>query len=256
MMLRLSIALFATLWLSGCDNDSNSTSSKSVTIAERNVHFLTNANGYALYTFDKDTENISACGGSVDDTTTCLGKWPPFHTTNTNAQFSNIPDNPSHTTLFGHPLYYFYMDTSSGDAKGDWVNGVWHLIYEYDAFVESNDVKRSDAKRTQMYLADENGSALYYFDADDVNLSNCGGSVSDTTTCLGKWPPFYTELKDLSLPSSLNKEDFGTITRNDGLKQTTYKSRPLYYFFKDTDTTPHGDWVGGIWHLVELDPNR
>jgi predicted lipoprotein with Yx(FWY)xxD motif len=49
----------------------------------------------------------------------------------------------------------------------------------------------------------------------------------------------------------LKAGDFGTITRADGKKQTTYKGMPLYYFIKDTkagDTMGQG--VKDIWTVA------
>ncbi len=60
-------------------------------------------------------------------------------------------------------------------------------------------------------------------------------------------------MNKLNLPIGVKKDDFGTIKRNNGSMQTTYKSKPLYYFFKDSKAKDtNGDWVKGVWHLVEL----
>jgi predicted lipoprotein with Yx(FWY)xxD motif len=45
--------------------------------------------------------------------------------------------------------------------------------------------------------------------------------------------------------------DFGTITREDGKKQTTYKGMPLYYFAGDKkagDVTGQG--MGKVWYVA------
>lgn len=63
------------------------------------------------------------------------------------------------------------------------------------------------------YLVDSNGMTLYYWAKDILNQSNA------TATVLAIWPVFYTV--NISIPSNLAASDFGTITRDDGTKQTT-----------------------------------
>jgi predicted lipoprotein with Yx(FWY)xxD motif len=95
------------------------------------------------------------------------------------------------------------------------------------------------------YLTDSNGMTLYYFTKDADGQSACYGG------CAGAWPVFYEP--NVTIPSSLDAEDFGTITRKDGTKQTTYYGWPLYYWAKDTkpgDVT--GDGVGKVWYLIKV----
>jgi predicted lipoprotein with Yx(FWY)xxD motif len=50
----------------------------------------------------------------------------------------------------------------------------------------------------------------------------------------------------------LNPADFGTIKRDDGTLQATYKGFPLYYWVKDLkrgDTT--GQDVGKVWYVID-----
>jgi len=95
------------------------------------------------------------------------------------------------------------------------------------------------------FLADDNGMALYTFDKDSKNRSNCYGG------CEKKWPVFYGNASKLNLPVGINGNDFGTIKRDDGKMQTTYMSKPLYYFFKDTKAGEiKGDGKKGVWHLI------
>jgi len=101
--------------------------------------------------------------------------------------------------------------------------------------------------RTVNYLTDNNDMALYTFDKDTNNKSNCYNG------CETKWPVFYTDINKLNLPMGIKTADFGTIKRDNGAMQTTYKSKPLYYFFKDSKAKDtNGDWAKGVWHLVEL----
>ncbi|SDI01906.1 COG4315 family predicted lipoprotein [Alteribacillus bidgolensis] len=98
------------------------------------------------------------------------------------------------------------------------------------------------------FLTDADGRALYYFANDEPGTSNCSGE------CLENWPPFYAEhLNDV--PQNFNKDDFGTITREDTEdKQTTYKGYPLYYFVKDESPGDvHGQGVKDLWYIVNSD---
>lgn len=94
------------------------------------------------------------------------------------------------------------------------------------------------------YLADAEGMSLYYFAKDAPNKSNCSGE------CLGNWPAFYSE--NFEVPEGFNKDDFGTLTREDtGQKQTTYKGYPLYYFVKDEKSGDvNGQGVKDVWFIV------
>ena len=50
----------------------------------------------------------------------------------------------------------------------------------------------------------------------------------------------------------MKAEDFGTITREDGKKQTTFRGYPLYYWVGDKaagDTKGQG--MGNVWHVID-----
>jgi predicted lipoprotein with Yx(FWY)xxD motif len=94
------------------------------------------------------------------------------------------------------------------------------------------------------YLVDGSGHTLYYFTKDAADMNSCKGA------CLTNWPVFYSE--NLQISNNLNKADFGVFVREDGTKQLTYKSWPLYYFAKDLkagDTL--GDNVGKVWFVMK-----
>ncbi|MEJ2313649.1 MAG: hypothetical protein P8Y85_02495 [Nitrospirota bacterium] len=94
------------------------------------------------------------------------------------------------------------------------------------------------------YLADSKGMTLYYFKNDSPGMSACTGG------CLNWWPIFHSE--DLKVPEGIDAEDFGTMTREDGKKQTTFRGYPLYYFSGDSEP---GDMKGqgsrGVWFMVD-----
>jgi predicted lipoprotein with Yx(FWY)xxD motif len=104
-------------------------------------------------------------------------------------------------------------------------------------------VKSKDGIGT--YLADDKGMALYLFKKDAPNKSVCGAANS----CLEKWPVFFADSVDPN--AGIDSTDVGTITRDDGLKQTTFKGQPLYYFFKDKDGEDvYGQGVNNVWYVV------
>jgi len=211
--------------------------------ATRDVAFLVDGNQKSLYTFDKDDLNMSNC----PNVTGCEATWPAFTTLISRDDFGTTG---TYTTYQKHPLYYFINDTEIGDVKGDGIKGVWHLIYPHSSFSDTLDVARSTTKRRQTYLTDGEGRALYFFDNDEINKSNCYDN------CEAIWPIF--DVKSITnVPKILNSADFGIIERNSSRSahstQITYQGKPLYYFVNDVNTSDtKGDWVKGVWHLIEL----
>lgn len=98
-------------------------------------------------------------------------------------------------------------------------------------------------------LTDNKGMTLYIFDKDKPNTSNCLAGDG----CLTRWPIFYVEPKEVTCDKyGINGSDFGTITRSDDLKQSTYKGMPLYYWYQDKaagDVT--GDNFKNVWHVIK-----
>lgn len=274
-ILNIAVVSTTTFMMIGCgdtyssNNDGYTKSPAINTIGslQRDVSYLRDAtNGMSLYTFDKDILNASNCDAD------CQEIWPIF--TGSNTQSTDIQvfnTNTNHLAYRQHPMYFFINDAASGDVNGDNVKDVWHLIY---APAGTNDMqtKFSTAAQsmTQTYLTGKEGMALYTFDKDDINVSVCYGTpdAMPLGSCEARWPVFYSE--DLeNLPTGTQASDFGTIDRDItkalkddngeplAIKQTTYKGLPLYYWFQDTksgDTT--GDWVGGVWHLIELSTQK
>jgi uncharacterized surface protein with fasciclin (FAS1) repeats len=102
-------------------------------------------------------------------------------------------------------------------------NGVVHVI---DAvLLPKLGVKVSEHQKLGKIITDTNGMTLYFLSRDAKDFSNCTG------TCLENWPIFYNP--GLPVGEGLNADDFGTIVREDGMKQTTYKGWPLYYYIHD-----------------------
>ena len=95
------------------------------------------------------------------------------------------------------------------------------------------------------FLVDDKGMALYMFKKDAPNKSVCGA----TNDCIKKWPVFFADKVDAK--AGFDPAAVGTITRDDGSKQTTYKGQPLYYFFQDKDDEDvYGQGVNNVWFVV------
>ena len=94
------------------------------------------------------------------------------------------------------------------------------------------------------YLTDAKGMTLYYYTLDTNGQSACFGQ------CVERWPLFYAPTITASAP--LDAADFATITRTDGIKQSTYKGWPLYYWFQDKNPGElKGEGVGKVWYIME-----
>ena len=103
------------------------TTLKTTTIGGTTV--LTNAKGFALYSFAPDSATTSKCYG------TCAAYWPPVIGTATAG--SGLPgtvatikrtDGSEQLTYNGHPLYTYVGDSSPGQATGNNVTlngGLW-----------------------------------------------------------------------------------------------------------------------------------
>ena len=91
--------------------------------------YMTDFAGMALYTFDNDQSGVSTCTGS------CAKAWPPY-TSGATAQ-GQFPagitvitraDGSTQFAWNGKPLYYYSKDVNAGDANGDGVGGIWHIV--------------------------------------------------------------------------------------------------------------------------------
>jgi predicted lipoprotein with Yx(FWY)xxD motif len=88
---------------------------------------VTAKNGMTLYVFDKDEGGVSAC---YDD---CAKKWPPY-AAKANAKLTEgwtlvkRTDDTMQWAYDGKPVYFFKGDKAKGDAAGDGMGSVWHVI--------------------------------------------------------------------------------------------------------------------------------
>ncbi|MFC5403658.1 plastocyanin/azurin family copper-binding protein [Cohnella soli] len=203
--------------------------------------YLTDGHGMTLYLFTKDMADLSTCQGA------CLTNWPVFYSDRlilpegapaSDFGVSVRSDGAKQLTYKGWPLYYFAKDAKAGDTNGEAVNNVWYSIKQpFYSVVLGTDANLGN------YLVDDHGVTLYYFDKDPKGSSVCAGD------CLAKWPVFHA--KSVVAPKGVNSSDFGEITRSDGVKQTTFKGYPLYYFFQDSKRGGlKGQGVGNVWFVL------
>jgi len=111
------------------------------------------------------------------------------------------------------------------------------------AWADHHVVKVEKKEGVGSYLADSKGMTLYTFKKDTAGKSACAGE------CVAKWPLYFRE--KVAAPAGIKAENFATITREDGKKQTTYKGLPLYYFAGDEkpgDT--NGQGVKDVWYVA------
>jgi len=117
------------------------------------------------------------------------------------------------------------------------------LLAPVMAGADHHAVKVAAKEGVGSYLTDAKGMTLYTFKRDMPGMSHCEGA------CLEKWPIYYREAVDPK--GGPRADDFGTISRADGKKQTTYKGWPLYYFAGDRaagDT--NGNDMKDVWYAA------
>ena len=105
-------------------------------------------------------------------------------------------------------------------------------------------IKVSKKAKVGSYLTDSKGMTLYTFKKDTAGKSDCTGE------CLEKWPAYHDA--KIQVGGKLSAKEFGTITREDGKEQTTFKGKPLYYFAGDKkpgDT--NGQGVRDLWVVAK-----
>ena len=99
----------------------------------------------------------------------------------------------------------------------------------------------ADVKKTDGMLVSSSGMTVYTFDKDtaDSGKSACAGP------CTGLWPAVATSDTSLKAP-------YGSIKRDDGTMQLTYKGKPLYMYSADQKPGDKGgDNFKDIWHVVK-----
>jgi predicted lipoprotein with Yx(FWY)xxD motif len=106
-------------------------------------------------------------------------------------------------------------------------------------------IKLGDSQFGDVLFGGENDQAIYLFDVDEQDKSNCSGD------CAVAWPPVFTE----GTPEAVGGVDeklLGTTERDDGT-QVTYNGHPLYYYVNEGPGVVRCSNVflnGGLWFAV------
>jgi predicted lipoprotein with Yx(FWY)xxD motif len=209
------------------------------------------AEGKTLYTFDQDTTpGQSACVGE------CEAAWPPLKASAQAAasgDWSIITraDGSRQWALKGKPLYTFAKDEKVGDAKGNNAAQVWHtaVFKPLDKAVFPEGIAAEELVNAPGWaLVNARRMTLYTLDGDTgTGKTTCSGA------CLETWIP-------LTAPAVANTMgDFAPIARADGVRQWTWRGKPLYLYSGDAEA---GDVNGDgevsshdktkKWHAVVL----
>jgi predicted lipoprotein with Yx(FWY)xxD motif len=117
------------------------------------------------------------------------------------------------------------------------------FVFSSIAFAMHHEIKIAEKEGIGKYITDTEGKTLYWFKKDPPGTSACSGA------CIAKWPVYFRDA--VAPPEGISKDDFGTINREDGNKQTTFRGYPLYYWVGDVkagDTTGQG--VNNVWFVV------
>lgn len=88
---------------------------------------LTDNDGMALYTYDKDEAGKTNCYDK------CAENWPPLKADADAKAMGDwtVVDRTDGSRMWaykGKPLYTYVGDTSAGDVTGEGKGGVWHLV--------------------------------------------------------------------------------------------------------------------------------
>lgn len=95
------------------------------TVNGKQMTILVDNDGFSLYTFSDDGQNLSNCKGG------CLQEWPPEHAakgSQVESPYGTISGNDGQPqlTLDGQPLYHYEGDSKPGNAFG--VYPKWNVI--------------------------------------------------------------------------------------------------------------------------------
>ena len=209
--------------------------------------YLTDQSGHALYVFTQDSRGVSNCNAN------CATVWSPLigpaaAGNGVNASLiatAARKDGTTQVTYNGFPLYQFSQDKDPSDMYGQGLQKFWYVISPSGKVIKTAVTQPADAAQyvsaaasdTSMtldeahsskygnYLTDQNGHTLYLDTQDSSKASNCSGS------CATQWPPV---IGPVSAGKGVNASLIGSIQRQDGSLQVTYKGHPLYEFVKDT----------------------
>ncbi|MBK8943896.1 MAG: T9SS type A sorting domain-containing protein [Ignavibacteriae bacterium] len=265
-------------WISATPNPGNSSlvtspgnisslPSANILIANNSTYgnILTDIAGNTLYFFSKDAFEASVCNDQ------CEVNWPVFYSENISAggnlnqsDFATIlrEDSSKQTTYKGWPLYYFFNDLSSGETKGENVNGVWFVAKpEYSIMLVNNQLlghnglqyngNYEQGQEEIQYFVDGYGRTLYTFVNDEFDKNKF---TKEDFSNNAVWPIYETE--NIIVPSNIDTSLFNVIDVF-GKKQLSYKGWPLYYFGQDSMMRGYNKGISfpspGVWPVAKID---
>lgn len=128
----------------------------SIAVAQNDTlgSYLTDGNGRALYLFEKDSKDNSACNDA------CATSWPPLIANGvpapqgTGLQTSQLTtftraDGRKQVSYNGHPLYYYHKDQGAGSTMGQGVEefgAEWYLVAPSGSKVEKGEKGEKNEK--------------------------------------------------------------------------------------------------------------
>ncbi|MEU8530156.1 SCO0930 family lipoprotein [Streptomyces sp. NPDC048629] len=230
---------------------------------------LTDAEGFTLYRFDKDSASppTATCEGE------CAKAWPvvspdgakpPAGVDASKLGEVTRADGSKQLTVGGWPMYRYAKDTKPGDANGQGVGGTWFAAapdgkkaapadggegggddsgQESGADLAGLSV-RKDPQLGEI-VVDSRGMTVYRFKKD----SAWPMKTACTGACLEKWPVVAPVAKNDV--KGITTKGFVTFARPDGIKQQTIDCWPIYTFAGDAEPgDTNGQGVGGTWYAV------
>lgn len=210
---------------------------------------LLDARGHVLYTYARDTQpNVSTCVAE------CAKTWPPLAAPSEaatavppSADWMAItrPDGGRQWSFRGKPLYTFAKDSAPRVALGDRVGQAWAIAFQPVRTPPGLAVRSIHLGRA---LVDSRGLTLYWHE-DEKPRGDGRARLECEGRCLRQWSPLAAPLMANAIG------DWKPIDRDDGLRQWTYKGRPLYLFAGDLRP---GDTAGegaekGLWRAAVLE---
>jgi predicted lipoprotein with Yx(FWY)xxD motif len=241
---------------------------------------LFTAGGKALYvfTFDETTGHglplHSTCTGS------CATAWPPLLAPGPDGpltasggvhrgELGTVPrtgpqgQTEYQVTYYGHPLYEFVRDTTSGAVTGENVaafNGIFWLdhVSGRPAPGQAHVMLENSPSGPTLAAATAHGTyrSQYMLTYDPQRATTCTGP------CTGIWPPLLTG-RQAAAGTGVRRNGLGILHRPDGTLQVTYFGHPVYYFAFDLGPgAPSGLTNGeyyvdqfshGVWWLLNPD---
>jgi predicted lipoprotein with Yx(FWY)xxD motif len=154
-------------------------------------------------------------------------------------------DGTRQWALKGKPLYTFVKDERVGEAKGNNVAEMWRtaVFKPLDGAVFPEGISAEEAVNAPGWtLVNARRMTLYTLDGDTG-----AGKATCTATCLETWMP-------VTAPAVANAVgDFAPLSRADGVRQWTWRGKPLYTYAGDTEAGDvNGEGRDKKWHAVVL----